>query len=53
VKCLYVKTSDSDVSIATIEEWKWSSNENRLNFVSKARIVMAVIDFIGDKTLTC
>jgi hypothetical protein len=41
VKCLYVKTSDSDVSSETMEDWKMALSESLLNLLySKAKKVM-------------
>lgn len=53
VKCLYVKTSDSDVSIATIEEWKMELKREPIEFfvVESEDSNAAVIDFIGDKNI--
>jgi hypothetical protein len=53
VKCLYVKTSDSDVSIATIEEWKMEFIREPIEFfvVESEDSNTAVVNFIGDKNI--
>jgi hypothetical protein len=53
VKCLYVKTSDSDVSSETIEDWKWFKREPIEFIVFESEENVAVLDFIRMKILTC
>jgi hypothetical protein len=52
VKCLYVKTSDSDVSSETIEDWKWPLSEpiEFIVFESEESNV-AVLDFIRNENI--
>jgi ABC-type xylose transport system substrate-binding protein len=45
VKCLYVKTSDSDVSSETMEDWKMTLSENLNLLYSKAKKVMCGFRF--------
>ncbi|MEZ7499786.1 universal stress protein [Flavobacterium sp. Arc3] len=53
VKCLYVKTSDSDVSKETIEEWKIEFKDHPIEFVvlESEEINTAVLDFIASKNV--
>ncbi|MFV5690342.1 universal stress protein [Flavobacterium sp. ZT3R25] len=48
VKCLYVRTSDSDVSKDTIEEWETEFMEKRIEFfvVTSDEIKETILDFV-------
>jgi hypothetical protein len=48
VKCLYVKTSESDVTKVTIQEWKMNLLQNRFIFliVNSNEVQESIIDFI-------
>jgi nucleotide-binding universal stress UspA family protein len=53
VKCLYVKTSDSDVSKETIAEWEIAFQQQPIEFVvvESDEINEAVLDFISNKNV--
>jgi nucleotide-binding universal stress UspA family protein len=53
VKCLYVKTSDSDVSKETIAEWEMEFKNQPIEFVviESDEINEAVLDFINNKNV--
>ncbi|MFV5695442.1 universal stress protein [Flavobacterium sp. LB3P122] len=48
VKCLYVRTSDSDVSKDTIEEWEAEFMEKRIEFfiITSDEIKETILDFV-------
>ena len=48
VKCLYVRTSDSDVSKDTIEEWETEFMEKRIEFfiITSDEIKETILDFV-------
>ena len=48
VKCLYVRTSDSDVSKDTIEEWEEEFMEKRIEFfiITSDEIKETILDFV-------
>jgi nucleotide-binding universal stress UspA family protein len=53
VKCLYVKTNDSDVSSETIEDWKRNFKREPLEFIvfESEESNVAVLDFIRNENI--
>lgn len=53
VKCLYVKTSDSDVSEETVQEWKTEFENEPVNFsiVNSDLVKETLMDFISHKNI--
>jgi ABC-type xylose transport system substrate-binding protein len=53
VKCLYVKTSDSDVSSETIEDWKMAFKREPIEFIvfESEESNAAVLDFIRNENI--
>lgn len=53
VKCLYVKTSKSDVSDATIEQWKkeFESEQVKFSIVNSDMVKENIMDFVSHKNI--
>jgi nucleotide-binding universal stress UspA family protein len=53
VKCLYVKTSKSDVSEATISQWKTEFENEPIKFsiVTSDNVKETILDFVSHKTI--